>query len=141
MLYRTILYYAVLWDRVWADVSTISSTDCTAPLLHYSRVHLYFLNLVIGFRDTAEINILATFPFFLMIGDTYGLSWFCPSRRPRLPNYMNVANILLSLFTSSGYSLIPKNNGYYVGSLCVPKAILCVMGGPVKRNYLYTILL
>ena len=131
VLYCTILYYAV---RAWADVSTISSTDCTALLLHYSRVHLYFLNLVIGFRDDAENDILATFPAPLMIDDNYGLSWLCPSRRPRLPNYMKVTEILPFLYTSSGYSLIPKNNGYCVGSGCVPKAIWYAMSGPVKRT-------
>ena len=125
------LYYAV---RAWADVSTISSTDCTALLLHYSRVHLYFLNLVIGFRDDAENNILATFPTSLMIDDNYGLSWLCPSRRPRLSYYLKVTELLSFLFTSSGYSLIPKNNGYCVGSGCVPQVTWYAMSGPVTRT-------
>ena len=43
--------------------------------------------------------------------------------------------------TSLGYSPIPKNKGYCVGSGCIPIAIWCAMSGPVKRNYLYTILL
>ena len=60
-------YYVILCGRARAYVSTISSTDCTALLLHYSRVHLYFLNLVIGFHDDAKDDILATFPAIIRV--------------------------------------------------------------------------